>query len=135
MSANDPNDRRCYENNGVSPANVAIRNDNIVYSERIEASEMPPTNGKTKPVVVLRANGDNTPAGEGYPAGISKRYKIDSYKDTSSFFGRWIMNPENPKRVGSTIATNYYFGPGEFEVGMKPLQDFGATTTIWCVVD
>ncbi len=82
-------------------------------------------------VLVLRANGDNTPVGMGYPAGIKKSFKIDAFRDTSSFTGRWIVSPNNPQRVGSTIQTNYYFGPGIFEVGMKPLQDFGATTTIW----
>jgi len=75
--------------------------------------------------------GDNTPPGMGYPAGIQKRFKIDAYKDTSSFGGRWLIQPDAPKRVGATIQTAYYFGPGQFEVGMKPLQDFGATTTIW----
>ena len=125
-SDNDPSDRRCYENNGVSPANVFFRsNVNVTYLPRLK---IPP---KTKTVMVLRAYGDNTPAGQGYPAGIKKVFKIDAFRDTSSFFGRWILSPDNPQRVGSTVQTNYYFGPGSFEVGMKPLQDFGATTTIW----
>jgi len=126
LSDNDPTDRRCYENNGVSPANVFFRsNTNVTYLPRLK---IPP---QIKTVMVLRAYGDNTPTGQGYPAGIKKVFKIDAYRDTSSFFGRWILSPDNPQRVGSTVQTNYYFGPGSFEVGMKPLQDFGATTTIW----
>jgi len=126
LSDNDPSDRRCYENNGVSPANVFFRsNVNVTYLPRLKIAP------QVKTVMVLRAYGDNTPAGMGYPAGIKKVFKIDSYRDTSSFFGRWILSPDAPQRVGSTVQTNYYFGPGSFEVGMKPLQDFGATTTIW----
>lgn len=125
-SDNDPSDRRCYENNGVSPANVFFRsNVNVTYLPRLKL----PTTFKT--VMVLRGYGDYTPAGMGYPAGIKKVFKIDSFRDTSSFFGRWILSPDNPQRVGATVQTAAYFGPGSFEVGMKPLQDFGATTTIW----
>lgn len=98
---------------------------NVTYLPRLKIAP------QVKTVMVLRAYGDNTPPGQGYPAGIKKVFKIDSYRDTSSFFGRWILSPDNPQRVGSTVQTNYYFGPGSFEVGMKPLQDFGATTTIW----
>ena len=126
LSDNNQTDQRSYANNGVSPANVAIRgNVNVTYPARLNIA------AKSKNVLVLRANGDNTPPGQGFPAGIKKKFKIDSYKDTSSTGGRWLISPDSPQRVGSTIQTSYYFGPGIFEVGMKPLQDFGATTTIW----
>jgi len=126
LSDNDPTDRRCYENNGVSPANIYFKaNAPVVYLPRLNIAP------KNKTVMVLRAMGDNTPAGMGYPAGIKKSFKIDAYRDTSSFSGRWLLTPTANQRVGSTIQTTYYFGPGSFEVGMKPLQDFGATTTIW----
>ena len=49
----------------MSPANVFFRsNVNVTYLPRLK---IPP---KTKTVMVLRAYGDNTPAGQGYPAGI-----------------------------------------------------------------
>ncbi len=128
-SDNDPTDQRCYQNNGVSPANVYFKsNYPVQYLPRLNIAP------KNKTVMVLRALGDNTPPNAGYPAGISKSFKIDEYRDTSSFDGRWLIQqggPNDNKRVGSTIQTTYYFGPGSFEVGMKPLQDFGATTTIW----
>ena len=110
----------------MSPANIYFKEDvQVTYIPRLKIA---PVN---KTVMVLRAMGDNTPAGMGYPAGIKKSFKIDAFRDTSSFAGRWLLTPTANQRVGSTIQTTYYFGPGSFEVGMRPLQDFGATTTIW----
>ena len=125
LSPDNENDRRTYENNGVSPANVYFKENEVVeYPARLNIPK------KTKTVMGLRGLGDNTPNNGQYPMGVTKRFKIDAYKDTSSRNGRWLLRRDS-RRIGSTLATYAYFGPGTFEVGMKPLQDFGATTTIW----